>query len=85
MLQAAEAAASIDPSVAVSVNLSAAQLGNGEFVRHFERRIASTSLEAHRFWFEVTENVCFENDEAVLSDLKNFELPDLHRSLDVLG
>ncbi|MEM8972950.1 MAG: EAL domain-containing protein [Pseudomonadota bacterium] len=68
--QAADAAASIDASVSVSVNLSAAQLGDGEFVRQFERRIKTSNLEAHRFWFEVTENVCFDNDEAVLSDLQ---------------
>jgi len=73
------------PSVRVSLNVSAAQLSNGDFVEQVKNAIEAAQIDAHSLELEFTESIFSENRENTLRIMERLKALGVALSIDDFG
>jgi EAL domain-containing protein (putative c-di-GMP-specific phosphodiesterase class I) len=75
----------VAPGVGVSVNVSARQLDDGDFMRLVESALQRSGLEAGLLCIEITESLLIENAELAIATLRALKERGVRLSLDDFG
>jgi EAL domain-containing protein (putative c-di-GMP-specific phosphodiesterase class I) len=70
---------------AVSVNLSARQLGRPDLVDAVHAALSKSELDADRLWLEITESTLMEDADAAVDALERLRALGVHLSVDDFG
>lgn len=75
----------ISPELVMSVNLSARQIMKADLVEQVCSILSSTGYDPKKLWLEVTESALVENNETVLSQLKELRAMGIRIEIDDFG
>jgi diguanylate cyclase (GGDEF)-like protein len=75
----------LPPTFSVSVNLSAAQLGQPRLSQVLDAALFDSSIDPASVWLEITESALMEDADAAIATLRGFKDRGLRMSIDDFG
>jgi diguanylate cyclase (GGDEF)-like protein/PAS domain S-box-containing protein len=73
------------PELVVSVNFSARQIMNTDFVDHIRSILSKTGFDPKKLWLEVTESILVQNTDSIYAELQELRSLGIRIEIDDFG